>query len=404
MVAFKTIDDLQLRGRKVLLRVDLNVPLKDGVVTNSARIDRVCPTISELVDRGARVILLSHLGRPKGQRDEAFSLRPLVQPLSAALQLGVGFCDDCIGPEAAAAVAGLEDGEVLLLENLRFHAGEEAGGADFVAALARLGDLFVNDAFGVAHRAHASVDGLAQRLPAAAGRLMQEELTELGRVLEAPVRPRAAIVGGAKVSTKLELLENLVAKMDLLIVGGGMANTFLHAFGQDVGASLCEHEMAETALAIAEEARSRGCDLLLPSDALVAAELAPGVATETVSVKAVPAGQMILDIGPRTAGHVAQRISDCRTLVWNGPFGCFEVPPFDGGTNWVAATVAELTASGSLISVAGGGDTVAALDRAGVLDRLTYVSTAGGAFLEWLEGKTLPGVAALEAAAARPEA
>ncbi len=399
MSRFRTIDDLPVEGKRVLLRVDLNVPMKDGRVGDATRIARLLPTIGELRARGARVILLSHFGRPKGEAVPEMSLAPLVAPLSAALDSpAVAFAEDCVGPEAAAAVAAVVDGGVLLLENLRFHAGEEANDPAFADALAALGDLYVNDAFSAAHRAHASVAGLPQRLPAAAGRLMEAELDHLARALEAPARPLAALIGGAKVSTKLDLLNNLVRKVDLLVVGGGMANTFLSALGIAVGASLCEHDMAATARAIVDQAKDAGCDFVLPTDAVVATALQAGAAAETVSVKAVPAEAMILDVGPATAAHIARCLADCGTLVWNGPLGCFEVPPFDAATNHVAAAAADLTRAGRLLSVAGGGDTVAALAQAGVLDAFSYVSTAGGAFLEWLEGKTLPGVAALEAA------
>ncbi len=397
MAAFRTLDDLDPAGRRVLVRVDFNVPMKDGRVTDATRIERALPTIRALGERGARVILLSHFGRPKGECRPELSLQPVAAALEAALGAPVAFAADCIGATAEAAVAELSEGGVLLLENLRFHAGEEANDAAFAAALAALGDLYVDDAFSAAHRAHASVEALARRLPSAAGRLMQAELEHLARALENPQRPLAALVGGAKISTKLQLLGNLVERADLLIIGGGMANTFLAAAGVDVGRSLCEHDMADTAREIMAKAQAQGCDIVLPTDALVAATLEAGIAAETVSVKAVPAGQMILDVGPATAEHLARRLEDCRSLIWNGPLGCFEVPPFDQSTNAVARAAARLTGEGRLLSVAGGGDTVAALAHAGVVEDFTYVSTAGGAFLEWLEGRTLPGVAALEA-------
>ncbi len=399
MSRFKTIDQLAVTGRRVLVRVDLNVPMADGRVTDATRIERIKPTLAALTGQGARVILLSHYGRPKGKRVPEMSLAPLVEPLEAALGCPVAFAPDCVGPKAAEAVAALGDGEVLLLENLRFHAGEEANDPAFADALAALGELYVDDAFSAAHRAHASVEALARRLPAAAGRLMQDELEHLALALEAPARPVIAIVGGAKVSTKLDLLGNLIRRMDLLVVGGGMANTFLHALGVAVGASLCERDMAATARDIVAAAKQAGCDIVLPTDAEVADRLAEGVASDTLSVKAIPEDRMILDVGPATSAHIARRLADCRTLVWNGPLGCFEVPPFDRATNQVARAAAKLTRDGSLLSVAGGGDTVAALAHAGVVADFSYVSTAGGAFLEWLEGKTLPGVAALEAAA-----
>ena len=397
MAGFRTLDDLYPAGRRVLVRVDFNVPMNDGRVTDATRIERALPTIRTLAERGAKVILLSHFGRPKGERRPELSLAPVAAALEAALGAPVAFAADCIGAPAEAAVADLPEGGVLLLENLRFHAGEEANDETFAAALAALGDLYVDDAFSAAHRAHASVEALARRLPAAAGRLMQAELEHLAEALEDPKRPLAALVGGAKISTKLQLLGNLVERADLLIIGGGMANTFLAAAGVDVGRSLCEHDMADTAREIMAKAQAQACDIVLPTDALVATALEPGTASETVSVKAVTAGQMILDVGPATAEHLARRLEDCRSLVWNGPLGCFEVPPFDQGTNAVARAAARLTGEGRLLSVAGGGDTVAALVHAGVLEDFTYVSTAGGAFLEWLEGRTLPGVAALEA-------
>ena len=400
MQRFKTLDDLAVAGKRVLVRVDFNLPMQDGRITDRTRIERALPTIRTLAERGARVVLLSHFGRPKGRRVPEMSLRPVAEALSEALDgAAVAFAEDCIGPDAAAAVERLADGAVALLENLRFHAGEEANDDEFAAALAGLGDLYVNDAFSAAHRAHASVEALARRLPAAAGRQMQAELEHLERALENPERPVAAIVGGAKVSTKLALLGNLVSRVDLLIIGGGMANTFLNAMGVAVGRSLCEHEMADTAREIAGKAKAAGCDIVLPTDAVVAAEFAAGAASDRVSVKAVPQDRMMLDIGPATAEHLARRLGDCRTLVWNGPLGAFEIPPFDRGTNAVAQAAAKLTREGALLSVAGGGDTVAALAHAGAIGDFTYVSAAGGAFLEWLEGKRLPGVAALEAAA-----
>jgi len=400
MNRFNTIDQLEVTGRRVLVRVDLNVPMKDGRVTDTTRIDRTLPTLNDLIEKGARVILMSHFARPKGKVVPEMSIAPLVEPLQQALGgRSVALAPDCIGPKAQEAAEALADGQVLLLENLRFHAEEEANDAAFADALAKLGEAYVNDAFATSHRAHASVEALARRLPSAAGRLMQAELEHLGLALEAPTRPVMAIVGGAKISTKLDLLGNLIRKVDVLVVGGAMANTFLNALGFPVGASLCEHEMADTAREIVAAARNAGCDIVLPNDAVVAAELAEGVATQTVSVKDVPEDQKILDVGPATSEHISRRMAECRTLVWNGPLGCFEVAPFDQATNQVAQTAVHLTGDGALISVAGGGDTVAALSRAGVLDKFTYVSTAGGAFLEWLEGKTLPGVAALEAAA-----
>ena len=388
-MSHRSLGDLQVAGRRVLLRADLNVPMKDGKVTDATRIERLAPTIRELAGAGARVVVLSHFGRPDGQRRDDMSLRPLAGALSGALGgAPVSFASDCIGPEARAMVDRLADGQVGLLENLRFHAGEEANDPAFAAELARLGDVYVNDAFSAAHRAHASTAALARLLPSAAGRLMQAELEALGRALEHPRRPLAAIVGGSKVSSKLDLLGNLLSRVDLLVIGGGMANTFLFAEGVDVGRSLCERDMAPTA-------RDAGKRILLPVDVVVAPGLADGAAAATVAVDAIPADRMVLDIGPRSVSATAEALSGCRTLVWNGPVGAFEHAPFDAGTTAIAKEVARLVAAGRLDAIAGGGDTVAALAHAGVEDRLTYVSTAGGAFLEWLEGKTLPGVAAL---------
>ena len=399
MARFKTLDDLDMKGRGVLLRADLNVPMRDGRVTDTTRIDRLVPTVAELARKGARIVLMSHFGRPKGRRVPEMSLAPLAAPVAAALDgCKVIFAEDCVGPAAAAVVEDLGEGEVALLENLRFHAGEEANDPTFAQELARLGEFYVNDAFSSAHRAHASVEALARLLPAVAGRLMQAELEHLAKALESPARPVGAIVGGAKISTKLDLLGNLVQRVDMLVIGGGMANTFLNALGVSVGRSLCERDMAETARSIVEQAKTPHCDLVLPTDAQVAAALDAEAPNRTVSIKEVPAEEMILDVGPASAAHVARRLGECRTLVWNGPLGCFEVPPFDAGTNAVARAAAKQTRAGRLLSVAGGGDTVAALVHAGVAEDFSYVSTAGGAFLEWLEGKTLPGVAALEAA------
>ncbi|MCX7353788.1 MAG: phosphoglycerate kinase [Alphaproteobacteria bacterium] len=395
MPDFRTIDDLSVRGRRVVVRADLNVPVADGKVTDTTRLDRLAPTLRELAEKGARVVVVSHFGRPKG-RDAALSLRPIAAALGKALGgRTVAFAEDCIGPAAEEAVAALKDGDVLVLENLRFHKGEEANDMAFAAALAKLGDLYINDAFSAAHRAHASTEAIAKLLPNAAGRLMQEELEHLGRALEAPKRPVVAIVGGAKVSTKLDLLGNLVKRVNALVIGGGMANTFLNARGIEVGKSLCERDMAETAREIEVTAKAAGCAILLPEDAVVASALKPGVETRIVPVAATPADMMILDVGPATVARVNAELERAKTLVWNGPLGAFETAPFDAGTNAVARHAAKLTKSGALLSVAGGGDTVAALAHAGVGEDFSYVSTAGGAFLEWLEGKTLPGVAAL---------
>ncbi len=396
MPRFSTLDDLDVTGKRVLVRADLNVPLVEGRVGDRTRIERGAVTIEELARRGACVIVLSHFGRPEGRRDPAASLEIVAVALADALPgRKVAFAEDCVGPVAEKAAAETRSGGILLLENLRFHKGEEANDPDFARALARLGDIYVNDAFSCAHRAHASTAGLAALLPAAAGRLMQAELDHLARALEAPARPLAALVGGAKISTKLRLLGHLTAKVDVLIIGGGMANTFLHARGVGIGRSLAERDMAGAALDILSGAAARRCDVVLPVDGVVAAKLAADVETGTVPIEAVPSDRMILDIGPRSADDIGRRLDSCRTLVWNGPLGAFEVPPFDAGTNAVARAAARLTREGRLLSVAGGGDTVAALAHAGVLGDFSYVSTAGGAFLEWLEGRTLPGVAAL---------
>jgi phosphoglycerate kinase len=396
MPRFRTLDDLQLAGKRVLLRADLNVPVKDGKVTDATRIARLAPTIEALIGKGAKVVVMSHFGRPKGP-DPSQSLRPLVEPLSRAIGgRKVQFAPDCVGPQAERVVDALQPGEVALLENLRFHPEEEKNDPAFAKQLAALGDAYVDDAFSAAHRAHASIEALAHLLPAAAGKNMQAELEALGAALDDPQRPVIALVGGAKVSSKLELLKFITGKVDKLAIGGAMANTFLFAQGRPVGRSLCERDMADTAHQILAEAERRGCDIILPDDAVTAEELKPGVVTRTVGIDAVPATAMILDIGPDSVARIGAALEACRTLVWNGPVGAFETPPFDRGTIAVAKKVAELTSAGKLMSVAGGGDTVAALAAAGVTDELTYVSTAGGAFLEWLEGRELPGVKALE--------
>lgn len=393
---FKGIDDLEVKGRRVLVRADLNVPMQDGKVADDTRIRAVVPTIEALRARGARVVVMSHFDRPKGKVVPEMSLKPLAAPLSDAIGCPVAFVDDCIGGEAEQAVASLKDGDVLLLENLRFHAGEEKNDPAFVAALARLGDIYVNDAFSAAHRAHASTEGLAHHLPAAAGRSMESELKALTRALGQPERPVAAVVGGAKVSTKLDVLTNLVAKVDHLIIGGGMANTFLAAQGIAVGKSLCEHDLADTARDILNRAKAAGCEIHLPNDVVVAKEFKAGAADRPVSVSEVAADDMILDVGPDAARSLQDLLGTVRTVIWNGPLGAFEIAPFDRGTVALAKTAAELTRAGKLVTVAGGGDTVSALHHAGVADAFTHVSTAGGAFLEWMEGKVLPGVAALE--------
>ena len=390
-MAVRTLDGLDAAGLTVLLRADLNVPMRDGRVGDRTRIERTVPTIRELAGQGARVVVLSHLGRPKGRPAPELSLRPVAEALADALDAPVAFAAE----DPAAVLAGLPAGGVALLENLRFDPGEEANDPDYAARLAALGDAYVNDAFSTAHRAHASTEALARLLPSAAGRLMQRELEALEAALDAPERPAAAIVGGAKVSTKLHLLGNLMTKVDTLAIGGGMANTFLHARGFEVGRSLCEHDAATIARHILNDAESCGCQVLLPVDAVVAPALEAGVPTEVVAVDEVPADAMILDIGPESIASLIDRLGVLRTLVWNGPLGAFEVPPFDRGTNEVAQAAARMD---GLLTVAGGGDTVAALAQAGVVEQFGYVSTAGGAFLEWLEGRVLPGVAALEGA------
>jgi phosphoglycerate kinase len=395
MSRFSTLDDVDVAGRRVLVRADLNVPMKDGQVADATRIERLVPTIRELAKKGAKVVVLSHFGRPKG-KDPALSLSPLAAALGRALGgAQVRFAGDCVGAPAEGAVAQLEPGDVALLENLRFHAGEEKNDKAFAKQLAALGDLYVNDAFSCAHRAHASTEAIAHLLPAAAGRLMQAELEALAKALEQPQRPVAALVGGAKVSTKLELLGNLLGKVDVLVIGGGMANTFLYAKGVAIGRSLCERDMAETARRIMADAETAKKRIVLPIDAVVAPALTAGDAAATVPIGRVPEDQMILDVGHQSVADIVTALAGCRTLVWNGPLGAFEHPPFEAGTKAVAREAAKLTKNGKLLSVAGGGDTVAALVQAGVESQFSYVSAAGGAFLEWLEGKTLPGVAAL---------
>jgi phosphoglycerate kinase len=394
---FRTLDDADVAGKRVLLRVDLNVPTESGRVTDATRIERVASTITEIADKGGKVILLAHFGRPKGGPDGANSLKPVAAAVAHIIKRPVAFATDCIGKTAADAIAKMKNGDVLLLENTRFHKGEEKNDPAHVDALAKLGDVYVNDAFSAAHRAHATTEGLAHKLPAHAGRAMQKELEALEAALGSPKRPVAAIVGGAKVSTKLDLLENLVKKVDVLIIGGGMANTFLFAEGKGIGKSLCEKDLADTARLIVAAAKKAKCRILLPVDATVAAELKPHVHTHVVDVDHIPEHDMILDIGPKSIAAVEKVLGEIKTLVWNGPFGAFETPPFDKATMAIAKTVARLTKEGKLTSVAGGGDTVAALNEAKVADDLTYVSTAGGAFLEWMEGKALPGVEALRA-------
>ena len=396
MTGFKTLDDMnEVRGSRVLVRVDLNVPMRDGRVSDTTRIERVLPTIRELSGKGAKVILLAHFGRPKGRPDASMSLRPVAQALEEALDHRVDFATDCIGDEAAQEVREMRDGDVLLMENVRFHGGEEANAAEFADALARNGDTYVNDAFSAAHRAHASTEGLAHRLPAYAGRAMEAELRALDQALGNPKRPVLAIVGGAKVSTKLDLLSNLVAKVDALAIGGGMANTFLLAQGHDIGTSLAERDMVDTAKRVMREAADHSCTLVLPTDVVAAERFEENAPHDTVGTDLVPSDRMILDVGPQTVQAIQTWIDRAATVVWNGPIGAFEIEPFDRATIACARHAAERVEQGGLVAVAGGGDTVAALAKAGVVDRFTYVSTAGGAFLEWMEGKTLPGVAAL---------
>jgi phosphoglycerate kinase len=396
MTAFRTLDQADVKGKRVLVRVDLNVPMENGRITDATRIERVLPTLREIADKGGKVILLAHFGRPKG-RDPKESLKPVAEEVAKHLGRPVAFAEDCIGAAADKAVGAMKDGDVLLLENTRFHAGEEKNDKAFIQDLAKLGDIYVNDAFSAAHRAHASTEGLARVLPAYAGRAMQAELDALTKGLEAPTRPLVAVVGGAKVSTKIDLLENLVGKVDALVIGGGMANTFLHATGLQVGKSLAEKDLADTALRIIERAREAGCAIILPVDGICAYEFKAGATNHAYGIDAIPEDQMILDVGSQSIERISAAINDAATLVWNGPLGAFEIAPFDQGTVAAARHAAERTKAGKLVSVAGGGDTVAALNHAGVADDFTYVSTAGGAFLEWLEGKALPGVEALRA-------
>jgi phosphoglycerate kinase len=394
---FRTLDSADVRGKRVLLRVDLNVPMENGKVGDATRIERVLPTIREIADKGGKVVLLAHFGRPKGGPDAANSLRPVASAVSELLGRPVGFAADCVGDVAKGAISAMKDGDVLLLENTRFHKGEEKNDPAFVAALAELGDFYVNDAFSAAHRAHASTEGVARLLPCCAGRAMQAELDALTLALGTPIRPVTAIVGGAKVSTKLDLLGNLVKRVDILVIGGGMANTFLFAQGKAVGKSLCEKDLADTARSILDTAKAVNCRILLPVDATVAKEFEAHATSRFVDVDHVADDEMILDIGPKSIVAVEEALANTKTLVWNGPFGAFELPPFDAATMQIAKTAAFLTQGGKLKSVAGGGDTVSALNAAGVADQFTYVSTAGGAFLEWMEGKVLPGVEALRA-------
>ena len=397
MSAFKTLDSADVSGKRVLVRVDLNVPMENGQVTDATRIERILPTLREISAKGGKVILLAHFGRPKNGPDVENSLKPVAAVLAAHLGQPVAFAADCIGKVAADAIAKMHNGDVLLLENTRFYKGEEKNDPAFVADLAALGDLYVNDAFSAAHRAHASTEGVAHKLPAYAGRTMQQELDALTKALDKPERPVMAVVGGAKVSSKLELLGNLVKRVDVLVIGGGMANTFLAAQGKHVGKSLYEKNLLDTARDILKTAAEAKCEIVLPVDVCVAKEFKAHAPSRFVDVDHVADDEMIIDIGPKSVAHVEVKLAGVKTLVWNGPFGAFELEPFDAGTNAVAKSAGELTKAGKLLSVAGGGDTVSALNHAGAAQDFTYISTAGGAFLEWLEGKVLPGVEALRA-------
>ncbi len=396
-MSFKTLKDMDISGKTVLLRADLNVPAKDGKVTETTRIDRLKDTIDHLAKGKAKIVVLSHFGRPKGAPEAEFSLAFLPPALKKSWGHDVKFADDCIGDKAQAAVSALKPGEIVLLENLRFHKGEEKNDPAFVRELARLGDIYVNDAFSAAHRAHASTEGLAHVLPTCAGFLMEAELNALSNALESPQKPVAAVVGGAKVSSKLSVLDNIVRKVDFMILGGGMANTFMYAQGMEIGKSLCEKDMADEARRIMATAEKSGCRIVLPADRIVVKQFGENAPHEVFASKDMPADQESVDVGPQTIAETGRILEGCKTVLWNGPLGVFEVKPFDNGTNKVAQKVAELTKAGKLLSVAGGGDTVAALENAGAADGFSYVSTAGGAFLEWLEGKELPGVAALTA-------
>jgi phosphoglycerate kinase len=396
MSKFRTLDTADLNDKRVLLRVDLNVPMENGKITDATRIERVVPTITEIADKGGKVIILAHFGRPKG-RDEKDSLRPVAAALSKIINKPVEFADDCIGADAKTAVDAMKAGDILVLENTRFHKEEEKNDPGFVQALAHLGDIYVNDAFSAAHRAHASTEGLGHKLPAYAGRTMQAELDALTKALVAPAKPVIAIVGGAKVSTKIDLLENLVGRVDGLVIGGGMANTFLHAQGVKIGKSLAERDLADTARRIMDKAEAAKCAIILPVDAVVAYKFEANAPSQAYGLDAIPDDGMILDIGPLSIERVNRAIDDARTLLWNGPLGAFELAPFDRGTVAAARHAAERTRAGKLVSIAGGGDTVAALNHAGVADDFSYISTAGGAFLEFCEGKSLPGVEVLRA-------
>ncbi len=395
-MAWKTLDDIDLDGKTALVRVDLNVPVENGQVTDATRIERIKPTIDDILSKGGYPILMAHFGRPKGTPNPDYSLSQIVDAVARVLGRKVTFAENCIGGPAKQAVAAMEPGDIVLLENTRFHAGEESNDGIFAASLAALGQVYINDAFSAAHRAHASTEALAGLLPAAAGRLMEAELTALEAALTQPERPLVAVVGGAKVSTKLDLLGNLVRKVNTLVIGGGMANTFLAAKGIEVGKSLAEHDMADTARQIMDKADEAACEILLPVDVVAATEFAAHADAVTVPANECPPDRMILDAGPESVAAIESAFEAARTVIWNGPLGAFEIEPFDAATNAAAKRAAELSRAGKLVTVAGGGDTVAALNKAGVADDFTYISTAGGAFLEWMEGKTLPGVAALD--------
>ncbi len=397
-MTFKTIRDIDVKGKTVLLRADLNVPAKDGKVTDTTRIDRLKPTVDLLVKNGAKIVVMSHYGRPKGGPSDEFSMKFLVPAMEKSWGHTIGFAEDCVGPKAADKVKALQNGQIVLLENLRFHKGEEANDPAFIADLAKLGDIYVNDAFSAAHRAHASTEGLAHTMPTAAGLLMEAELNALSAALENPAKPVMAIVGGSKISSKLSVLDNLVRKVQVLFLGGGMANTFLYVQGIEVGKSLCEKDMADEARKILATAKASGCTIMLPVDRVIVDKFGENAPNEICAADKMPADREAVDIGPATIKVLRDKLATCKTVLWNGPLGVFEVKPFDNGTNEAAKAVAELTKAGKLVSVAGGGDTVSALEHAGVVDGFTYVSSAGGAFLEWMEGKELPGVAALSQA------
>jgi len=396
-MSFQSITDINVQGKTILLRADLNVPAQRGKVTDTTRIDRLKPTIDYLRNEGAKILVLSHFGRPEGEQNPEMSLAFLVPTLQECWGTSVRFAPNCIGEKAQSLADSLQSGDVGLLENVRFHKGETNNDSEFCQALADLGDIFVNDAFSAAHRAHASTTGIAKLLPSAAGLLMAAELTALDQALGHPMRPVVALAGGSKISSKLNVLMNLVNKVDMLILGGGMANTFIHAMGGNVGGSLCENDMADEARRIIDHAKRVNCDIIVQNDAVTVTEIHTNAPIELHNANDIPAERMAIDIGPNSTKRVIEKIKMCKTLVWNGPMGVFEIPPFDKGTNALAQAVAQMTRSGELTSIAGGGDTIAALENAGCVNDFSYISTAGGAFLEWIEGKTLPGVAALNA-------